>query len=121
ELERQLFGSSNIAAQQPRFDLAVSKDREQRARELLLENGGRIDKPLAILCPGSVNSRAKRWPAARYAELSDRLIEAGMNVALIGSSGELEVSQQVVSQAKHRPILLTGKTSVAEVVALSSI
>jgi len=120
ELERQLFGSSNIAAQ-PRFDLAVSKDREQRAKELLLENGRSIDKPLAVLCPGSVNSRAKRWPAERYAELSDRLIEAGMNVALIGSSGELEVSQQVVSQAKHQPILLTGQTSVAEVVALISI
>jgi heptosyltransferase-2 len=121
ELERVLFRSDKIASAGPRFDLSVSENRMEAARQFLIDNRMAIDKPLAILCPGSVNSRAKRWPAERYAELSDRLIDAGLNVALIGSPGELEVSQQVVSQAKHQPILLTGKTSVAEVVALISI
>jgi heptosyltransferase-2 len=121
ELERMLFRSDRIASAEPRFDLSVSENRREAARQFLIDNGSSVDKPLAILCPGSVNSRAKRWPAERYAELSDRLIEAGMNVALIGSPGEVEVSKQVVSQTKHQPILLTGKTSVAEAVALISI
>jgi len=121
ELERMLFRSDKIASAEPRFDLSVSEKRMEAARQFLTDNGSSVDKPLAILCPGSVNSRAKRWPADRYAELSDRLIDSGINVALIGSPGEVEVSQQVVSQAKHQPILLTGKTSVAEAVALISI
>ncbi len=121
EVERRLFGSSEIAGAKPRFDLAVSEERKRRAREMVIENGGPVDKPLAILCPGSVNSRAKRWPAERYAELSDRLTEAGMNVALIGSPGESDVSRQVVKAARRKPIVLTGQTSVAEVVAIISI
>lgn len=121
ELERQLFGSSRIADAQPRFDLAVSERRKLDAHQFLIQNGAQVGKPLAILCPGSVNSRAKRWPAERYSELSDRLIESGMNVALIGSSGEVQVSEEVCRRAKIQPILLTGKTSVAEAVALISI
>ena len=78
-------------------------------------------KPLAILCPGSVNSRAKRWPAERYAELADKLIDAGIDVALIGSPAEIDVSLEVCGFAKHQPMVLTAKTSVAEVVALISI
>ena len=121
ELERRLFGTDKVAKAEPHFGLTVSESRKDAARQLLRDNGLAFDRPLAILCPGSVNSRAKRWPAERYADLADRLIEGGVNVALIGSPAELEVSRQVLAQAKHAPTVLTGKTSVAEVVALISI
>jgi heptosyltransferase-2 len=121
ELERLVFGSTRVADAQPHFDLTVSADRKRDAQQFLIENGAPVGRPLAIICPGSVNSRAKRWPADRYAELADRLIDNGMNVALIGSPGELQVSQDVCGHAKLQPILLTGKTSVAEAVALISI
>lgn len=121
ELERMLFGSHKTADAQPRFELSVSDSRKDAARQFLRDQALSMDKPLAILCPGSVNSRAKRWPAERYAELADRLSEAGMNVALIGSPSELEVSQQVMGLAKHQVVMLTGKTSLADVVALISI
>lgn len=121
ELERRLFGCDKIKNLEPRFDLSVSEVRREQARKLLIENGLSIEEPLAILCPGSVNSRAKRWPSERYAELADRLGEARLKVALIGSPAELQVSQQVIAQSKSKPTLLTGKTSVAEVVALISI
>ena len=118
QLERMLFGSEKVASVEPRFDLFVPESRKDEARQFLYDNGLSRDKPLAVLCPGSVNSRAKRWPVERYAELADRLIESGVNVALIGSSAEVEVSQQVITQARQAPVLLTGKTSVAEVVAI---
>ena len=121
ELERMLFKSDKIASAEPRFDLSVSESRKDAARQLLCDNGWTVEKPLAILCPGSVNSRAKRWPAERFAELADRLDAAGMTVALIGSLAELAVSTGVAERAKSSPIVLTGKTSVAETVALISI
>lgn len=121
ELERLLYGTSLIEKTEPRFDVRVSEDRKQKAFDLLLEQGGRMNAPLALLCPGSINSRAKRWPAERYAALADRLVESGANVALIGSPGELDVTQEVCKHAQRQLLVLTGKTTVAEAAALISI
>jgi len=117
QLER-LLGRKQTEAAAPRFDLHVSADRKQEALRLLREHGARLNSPLTILCPGSINSRAKRWPAECYAELADRLAESGSNVALIGSPAELDVSDDVCQHARSQPIVLTGKTSVAEAKAI---
>ena len=121
ELERALTGTSSVEAIEPDFALSVAETRKQEARELLRRHG--IDKgaPLVLLCPGSVNSRAKRWPSERYAALSDQFIQSGAAVALIGSPAEKDVSESVSAQARHRPVMLTGETSVAEVTALISV
>jgi heptosyltransferase II len=121
ELDRSLFGTSTVNTADPVFDLTVSDERKRNAATSLAKHSELINKPLAILCPGSVNSRAKRWPAERYAELVDQMIEQGMAVALIGSPGELEVSQEVARLAQAPPVVLTGQTSVAEAVAIISI
>jgi heptosyltransferase-2 len=120
-LERLIVHSAAFSQAPPVFDLAVSADRKERARRMLIDNGGNTRHPIAVLCPGSVNSRAKRWPAERYAELSDRLSESGATVVLIGSPSEKDVSDEVRDHSQHQPIVLTGKTTVAEIVALISI
>ena len=120
-LEQLIVRSPVFSDAQPVFDLAVSTQRKEDAHRLLIENGATREKPIAVLCPGSVNSRAKRWPAERYAELGDKLMDAGMQVVLIGSPAELSVSHEVSSHARRKPIVLTGKTTVAQVVALLSI
>src|SRR5207253_1974786 len=121
ELEGLLCGSSSIETDQPDFHLHISEDRKRSARQLSHEHGARISAPLVLFCPGSINSRAKRWPVERYGELADRLIESGADVALIGSPRELNVSMQVYEDAGRRPIVLTGKTTVAEAAAIISI
>jgi heptosyltransferase-2 len=74
------------------------------------------------LCPGSINSRAKRWPAERFAALADRFAgELGAEVLLIGSNDELEVSNEVAGQMKEKAVMLTGKTDLAEAVAVLSV
>lgn len=121
ELDRILYRTTSDEPVAPQFDLNVSLDRKQKARALLQGHGLRIGAPLVLLCPGSINSRAKRWPAERYAALGDRLIESGANVVLIGSPGETEISQEVCKHAQRQPILLTGLTTVAEATALISV
>jgi lipopolysaccharide heptosyltransferase II len=121
ELERGLFGAASIADTETHFNLPVSDKRKEAARRIVVEAGAHPGKPLAVICPGSVNSRAKRWPAERYAELTDRLAESGMDVGLIGSSAEIDVSTEVSYRARHQPIVLTGRTTVAEAVAIISI
>jgi heptosyltransferase II len=121
ELERALTGTTAAESIEPEFALHVSDDRKRKAQDLLLRHGIHAGGPLILLCPGSVNSRAKRWPAERYAALADRFIETGATVALIGSPGERVVSEEVCAHARHRPVTLTGETSVAEVTALIAI
>src|SRR5215831_4611437 len=77
-LEKMIARSRVFTDAQPIFDLSVSMPRREGARQLLIENGLTPERPVAILCPGSVNSRAKRWPAERYAELADRFVAEGV-------------------------------------------
>jgi heptosyltransferase-2 len=121
ELEHTIGRSLSVMQSEPVFDLPVSMRRRETARHMLTQSGGHAGQPVAVLCPGSVNSRAKRWPAERYAELADRFSEAGLDVVLVGSPGEIDVSNEVGDRASHKPILLTGKTTVADIVALISI
>jgi heptosyltransferase-2 len=120
-LERLIVHSLPFSDAEPVFHLAVSAHRKEDVRKLLVENGAATGKPIAVLCPGSVNSRAKRWPAERYAELSDRLSESGTTVVLIGSPAEADVSEEVRGRVRHQPVMMTGKTTVARMVALLSI
>jgi heptosyltransferase-2 len=113
---------------QPDASLEVSEPRKARARKMLRANGvkgfpGITDgHPLIALCPGSTNSRAKRWPAERYAALADRLMdECDAEVLLVGSSAEKDVSLEVHSQMRNSPILITGKTDLSELVAVLSL
>jgi heptosyltransferase-2 len=121
ELERLIVHSLPFSEAQPRFDLAVSRGRKDEARQLLVDKGAAHGQPTVILCPGSVNSRAKRWPAERYAELSDRFIDRGATVVLIGSPAEQDVAAEVRAQVRHQPLVLTGETTVAQMVALISV
>ena len=121
-LERALTGSSQIEGREPRYELATSPARQAEARELLLRRGTDLSRPLIVLCPGSTNSRAKRWPAERYAALADRLMaEAGASVALIGAREESDVTQEVVSRMRRRPVVLTGETDLAQTAAILSV
>ncbi|MGB7924077.1 MAG: lipopolysaccharide heptosyltransferase II [Pyrinomonadaceae bacterium] len=122
ELERLLYGASTVEEREPVFALAVSGERKAQARELLLAHGARSGHPLVALCPGSINSRAKRWPAERYGELADRLIEeTGANVALVGSPDEMDVALEVSRQMRHQPVMLVGRTDLAQAVAVLSV
>ncbi len=124
ELERLLgTTASNIAsdAAAPGAGLHVSAARLEEARSLLRAAGARLDRTLVALCPGSTNSRAKRWPAERFAELADGLAAYGSEVVLIGAPEESEVTEEVLARTRHRPIVLTGRTSLAQSAAVLSV
>ena len=117
-LEQMLFGTSEICETDPDASLPISDARKTEAENLLRAYGVRDGKPVVVLCPGSVNSRAKRWPAEAYASLADRLIESNRQVVLIGSANEVDVSNEVTSHMQQHPIVLTGKTTLAQITAV---
>jgi len=122
ELERALVGSKQIADGPPDASLQISEPRQSEAFDLLRAQGLREGRAMVALCPGSINSRAKRWPAERYGALADRLIdELNAEVLLIGSREELDVSEEVSRRMRNKPIMMTGKTSLAQVAAVLSL
>jgi heptosyltransferase-2 len=122
ELEWLLKQEQTFLDTQPDGSLEVSEVRKSAARDFLRERGIRDGVATVALCPGSINSRAKRWPTDRYAELADRLIdELGAEVLLVGSKAESDVSLAVAQQMHNQPKMLTGQTDLAELVAILSL
>jgi len=120
-LEQLLFGTSEICEAVPDASLEISEARKTEAENLLRGYGVRESEPVVALCPGSINSRAKRWPAEAYAALAERLMESGRQVVLIGSAEEAAVTREVTSRMQQNPIVLTGKTTLDQITAVLSL
>jgi heptosyltransferase-2 len=77
-----------------------------RARSLLSGVGIDSHGPLFCLCPGSVNSEAKRWPGDYFARLADLLIERmDARVVFLGAPNESTLVEGIISEMR-------GKTAV---------
>lgn len=117
ELE-QLVTATRPADDHVDTSLRISDARKTEGRNFLDAQGVAGDRKIVALCPGSINSRAKRWPAERFAALADLLIDSQAQVLLIGSAQELDVSLEVAGQMRNKPVMLTGKTSLSQVVEI---
>jgi len=73
----------------------------------------------ALLVPGgSAHRLAKRWPAARYRELAERLRGMGLASVLIGAEAENGVLEQIAA-GRRDVVNLCGATSFAQIAALA--
>jgi heptosyltransferase II len=72
------------------------------------------DGPVVILVPGAAAGPSKRWPADRFALVSDRLKEkynATVVLSVAPNDDEKNIAKQIVDAAKHKPINL-GDTPI---------
>jgi len=117
-LEQLLYGTSSICENDPDATLDISESRRAEATEILRSYGVAQDRSLVAICPGSINSRAKRWPSGSFATLSDQLLDEGRQVVMIGSKGEESVTREVTSKMRQQPVVLTGKTTIDQLTAI---
>lgn len=118
-VEANLLRTNSIAHTEPVFYLPVSSERREAARIILTNAGIDSSKKIVAIAAGSTNSRAKRWGAASYAALNDMIQnELGANVVLLGAADEADVSDKVIALSKTKPLDLTGKTDLANAVAV---
>ena len=101
--------------------LPVSDARRLTAREILCSSGADENRSVIGFGAGSTNSLAKRWPAANFAGLADRLqAELGANIVLLGAENESGVSRSVADGSRSNLIDLTGKTDLGTATAILS-
>jgi heptosyltransferase-2 len=116
-----LFRSGLIEKPQPVEEVhlhLVESERRWAVEQLQTMNlsGKRF---LVGICPGASFGAAKRWLPDRYAKLADRLIDAlGADVLIFGSRSESPLAEAVARTMGHTPVLVAGKTTLREFMAL---
>lgn len=87
------------------------------AREFIVGLQGK--GPLIGLNPGAAYGPAKRWPAERYAALSGKMAkELGATMLVFGTKADSEAAALITAAAPAQVFDLTGKTSLAQAMAL---
>ncbi len=92
----------------------------ERRDQILHKLNLRLDKPVAVFCPGAEYGPAKRWPIPYYAELAQRLEGRGYAVWLVGGPKDKEVADKIVGLGNPHCRNLCGSTDLADAVALLS-
>ncbi|HWZ56635.1 MAG TPA: glycosyltransferase family 9 protein [Verrucomicrobiae bacterium] len=75
--------------------------------------------PRIALNPGSSESQ-RRWPAAQFAALADRLAHDGFHPILVGAPSDAAACAQVQAQCAAPVMNLCGQTSVSQMALLLS-
>lgn len=75
--------------------------------------------PVVGLNPGAAYGPAKRWPAESYAALAGRLVhELDALVLVFGTEADRQAAALIKEKAPARVVDLTGRTTLAEAMAL---
>ena len=101
-------------------------DEEEWAMAVKLADAGVGGSDFVVgLNPGSIYGGAKRWLPERFAETAERLIrdcQAGtgltVRVVIVGARGEEELGRAVAQRMQHSPVVLSGRTTVRELMAV---
>ncbi len=77
-----------------------------------------LDQPVAAFCPGAEYGPAKRWPAAYYANIAQRLRQRGYAVWLVGSGKDKHAAEEINQLAEGQCANLCGRTDLGDAIAL---
>jgi len=106
----------------PQMELLVDEGVRERMKRLLSHSGVDWEKPLVGINPGAAFGTAKRWLPERFAEVADRLMQSvGCPVVVVGSARERGIAREMTSSMKRPPIVLTGETTLQELIAVISL
>lgn len=65
-------------------------------------------RPLAAVAPGTAHA-TKQWPAEHWRALVDRIVAAGMDVAVVGGAGDAVIAEQVAAGRGDRSLSAAGR------------
>lgn len=90
------------------------------AREVASEFGLDPDQALTALCPGAEFGPAKQWPAAHFAAVARRELDAGKQVLILGSAKDSAIASEILALAPGCADV-TGKTNLGDAIDLMSL
>ncbi|TKJ33591.1 lipopolysaccharide heptosyltransferase II [bacterium (candidate division B38) B3_B38] len=119
----ELLRGLGIAEEEPpQMELLIDEGAKEKMKQLLLNSGVSWERPLVGINPGAAFGPAKRWLPERFGEVADRLEQsADCRVVVVGSTRERDIARKMTSFMKSTPIVLTGKTTLQELIAVISL
>ena len=113
-----------IETGEPDLRLNLQESMRRNAATLLEAHGWRSGESLIGIHPGATGSAAKRWMPKRYAEVADRLAASAAShdarVVILGGAGEEAIAAETKAHLRSAPIILAGKTSLAELMGIAA-
>ena len=94
------------------FPLTAKDEEELVQLQLPIEH-----KRYVCLHSGS-RDKNRQWPPEHFAALADYCATQGLSIVLTGTSGELDIVNEVARHMQHQPLIAAGKTSIGAVAAL---
>jgi heptosyltransferase-2 len=115
-LEKKLWRGRN---QLPSARISVRDTDRAAARDIVRSGGIGEEEILVGINPGAFYGEAKRWFADRYAAVADALAdEYKARILLFGAQSDLPVVQEVAAHMKHSSLVLAGRTTLGQLMAL---
>lgn len=110
-------------SKEPDCSLRLNPQELEASRRMLLEEGINPSNPIVCLCPGSVNSEAKRWPVEYFAELADFIIgKVGSNIVFLGAIQEEGLINDIMRQMKRdQAFNLAAKSNIVSSLGIMSL
>jgi len=97
---------------QPDFSLYITETEAGAAETIASQAGLAIKgKSYIVLIPGT-NWPSKCWPVNYFAQLAEKIFEAGHIPVFVGSKAEAAMVREIVKSSTLPPIDLTGKTTL---------
>lgn len=126
EYYADLLRLAGMVPKTSRLELYGCEEFKAKANMLLARAGINDSDVLVGIAPGAgaswgENASLKHWPALRFAQLSDRIIEnLGAKIVILGDSAEKNIAEIMMAGMKHKGVNLTGKTSLGELIGVMS-
>lgn len=110
----QALGIPNL---QVLYDLPIGKEDEGAAEQLLVESGVRLDQPFVAINPVA-KWPTKLWPAERFRELAERLLEKCFQVVFTGSKEDRPLIDEIACMLSAPAVRLDGRTTLKVLAAV---
>jgi heptosyltransferase-2 len=115
----RLISGLGLKPRPPRIKLTLTAAETGAARRRLRGLGVAAGRPLIVIDPGASYGPAKRWRPERFAAAADRLrARHKAEILIVGSAAETALAAEVASGMKKRPHVLTGQTTLRELLGL---
>lgn len=124
EYYSELLKFLNILPKGLKLELFVNEEQKIEARGLLGSLGVAINDLAIGIAPGGGESWGKdalfkHWPAVKFAELSDRLInDLNAKVIILGDKSEMPIADMILKSMRNKAINLAGETSLLQLAGI---